>query len=291
MFRGSELPRLLVLLVIAAAGWAYVWGYAEGRHEPAEPPPVAGTTPAPIVADRSPEFETVRDKTPLSFRDSAAYARLLARARETPASRLAAGSRRDVFLGHLIERPAHYRGIAIHLLGTARRVLRYESALSRNGWLYEAWVFTPDSQNHPYVCVFEDPPAGFPIGADLSERVAFDGYFLKLLAYRAGDTARFAPVLVGRLGWTPAASGTGDSARGPVFWISAVLAALFLASLVRWVVKLRRFLAPRPRPSLLSSDRPHDDLSPEALAGFLAALSEDDAAGEAESAGPEPRSP
>jgi hypothetical protein len=237
---------------------------------------VAGAPPAPIVPDSSPEFETVRDKTPLSFRDTAAYAQLLTRARETPAERLAAQSRRDVFLSHLYERPAHYRGVPIHLLGTAGRVARYESKLSRNGWLYEAWVVTPDSQGFPYVCVFEDPPRGFPIGADISERVVFDGYFLKLLAYRAGDKARVAPVLVGRLGWTPPAAGAGGSTRGPSFWISLALAAMFLVSLMRWVAQLRRFLAPRPRPSLLSSDRPHDEISPEALAGFLENLSEDE---------------
>ena len=53
------------------------------------------------------------------------------------------------------------------------------------------------------MCVFEDPPAGFPIGANVSERVVFNGYFLKLMKYQAGDTTRGAPLLVGRIGWQP----------------------------------------------------------------------------------------
>ena len=75
----------------------------------------------------------------------------------------------------------------VHLLGTARRILSYESKLSRTGWLYEAWVNTPESQNYPYVCVFEEAPKGLPDRPDVSERVVFNGYFLKLMRYQAGD--------------------------------------------------------------------------------------------------------
>src|SRR5262249_32036977 len=42
-------------------------------------------------------------------------------------------------------------------------------------------------------------PAGLPGGRNLSERITFDGYFLRLLAYDAADVPRYAPWLVGRL--------------------------------------------------------------------------------------------
>ena len=125
-------------------------------------PPAASPPPAPIEPDTSPEFAGLRDKTPLSFRDTAAYATLLERARGVSADALAAQARRDLLFTHLWERPEKYRGVPVHLLGTARRVLSYESKLSRTGRLYEAWIFTPESQNHPYVCVFEDSARGLP---------------------------------------------------------------------------------------------------------------------------------
>ena len=87
------------------------------------------------------------------------------------------------------------------------RVLRYESKLSKTGWLYEAWIFTPTPARYPYCCVFEDVPEGLPVGPNVSERVVFNGYFLKLMSYQAGDVPRGAPVLVGRIGWDLAADG------------------------------------------------------------------------------------
>ena len=202
-FRGSELPRLAILSVVMLAGWGIFWSYAQNRPAPGEPPVTVEERPQPVVADRSIEFETVTDRTPMSFRDNAAYTLLLDRSRSKTPAELAGESRRDLLLTHLWERPEHYRGVPIHILGSALRVLRYESKLSKTGWLYEAWVMTPETRRVPYVCVFEDVPKGFPIGPNVSERVVFNGYFLKLMKYEASDVARGAPVLVGRIGWEP----------------------------------------------------------------------------------------
>ncbi len=54
----------------------------------------------------------------------------------------------------------------------------------------------------PYVCVFEDAPEGFPIGPNVSERVVFNGYFLKIMKYQAADVARGAP------SWSAGSAGT-----------------------------------------------------------------------------------
>ncbi len=120
-FRGSELPRLLVLLVASwsPAGW---WPGSTGKVRPAaKPAPVSSRTTRPVVPDRSIEFESVTDRTPMSLRDNAAY---VARCSTVPASDEArrAGevrSRRDVLLTHIWERPELYRGVPIHLEGTA----------------------------------------------------------------------------------------------------------------------------------------------------------------------------
>lgn len=275
MFQGSELPRMLFLLAIAVAGWWAVWHYLTRRQaEPPEPQAVVAGRPEPVVPDRSPEFETVTDKTPLSFRDTAAYEKLLKQSREASPAGLAARARRDVYYAHLYDQPKEYRGVPVHLLGLARRVLYYKSKMSRTGWLYEAWVVTPDSQNNPYVCVFEEAPKGFPVGPDVSERIVFNGYFLKRMSYSAGDVPRVAPLLIGRVGWTAHAPAKASPDRTAYLFAGGV-AVMFTISLARWIMQLRRSLAPKPRPSLLR-DRAVDVIEPEALSSYLENLPEDD---------------
>ncbi len=241
-FRGSEFSRLVILLAVLVGGiWAF-WQYGRARPIPVVPPAVAGPPPKPVEPDRSVEFESVTDRTPMTLRDTAAYSLLIDRARGKSAVQLAAESRRDLFLTHFWERPEHYRGVPVHIDGTALRVLRYESKLSRTGWLYEAWIETPETGRYPYVCVFEDPPKGFPIGPNLSERVVFNGYFLKIMKYQAGDVARGAPLLIGRIGWDASQSafakapGSGSTLK----WTLILLAIMFVVTLTRWLATMRR---------------------------------------------------
>ena len=148
---------------------------------------------------------------------------------------------------HLWERPERHRGVPVHLEGDARRVLRYESKLSKTGWLYEAWITTPEGGKYPYVCVFESAPRGFPIGPTVAERVVFNGYFLKILKYEAGDVARGAPVLVGRIGWNPGQSGGGGAAgSGSLLqWTLILLGCMFVVTLLRWIFSLTRSMGRR----------------------------------------------
>jgi hypothetical protein len=284
-FRGSELTRLVILAAIMVAGWALVWGYAVSRRGP-EPAgdrvlAVEGT-PRPVVADRSAEFETVTDRTPMGFRDNAAYAMLLERARNKSPVELATDARRDIFLTHLWERPELYRGVPIHLLGTARRVLYYESKLSRTGWIYEAWIFPVEERGFPYVCVFEEAPKGFPIGPDVSERVVFNGYFLKLLRYQAGDVPRGAPVLVGRLGWDPSPKISAQNPDRTLFWSLVVLGLVFTASLLRWGFQLLRYLgalSPRTSASASASLSPSEEIDPAKFQAWLETVPDQDEPG------------
>ena len=105
-FRGSELPRLLFLAAVMVVGWVLVWNYAQKLNQAAEQELTVKGKPEPVVADQSIEFETVTDRTPIEFRDNAAYALLLARARGRTPEELAAVARRDVVLAHLWEKPA-----------------------------------------------------------------------------------------------------------------------------------------------------------------------------------------
>lgn len=277
LFRGSELPRLLILAAIMVLGWGLVWRFARQRPEPVEPEPRAEAKPAPVVPDKSEAFETVTDRTPISFRDSAAYTRLLEKARETTPAELAAESRRDIALTHLWERPELYRGVPVHLLGTAMRVIRFESKLSQTGWLYEAWIVTPDARKYPYTCVFEEPPPGFPIGTDISERVVFNGYFLKIMKYQAGDVTRGAPVLVGKLGWDPhPVEPPAAESNRMLFWSLVVLGAMFFLSLARWTYQLFHFLS-GPRSTRANAIHPTDDIPPEDLSAWVESVAHKEA--------------
>jgi hypothetical protein len=277
LFHGSELPRLVILSVIMVAGWAVAWHYTQRPPEPVEPPVTVSGRPEPVVPDRAAEFETVTDRTPMSFRDNAAYALLLDRARSKTPAELAGTSRRDVVLTHLWERPDHYRGVPIHLLGTALRVIRYDSKFSKNGWLYEASIITPEARRVPYQCVFEDAPQGFPIGTNLSERVVFNGYFLKIMKYEAADVARGAPVLIGRIGWEPREPSTAEPGgmTPTLCWTLIALAAMFFISLVRWIVPLRRLFTP-PDPFEPPKRMPTNDLDPRALDAWVRSVGHED---------------
>ena len=164
------------------------------------------------------------------------------------------------------------------------RVIRFESKLSKTGWLYEAWIVTPDARKYPYTCVFEEPPQGFPIGTDLSERVVFNGYFLKIMKYQAGDVARGAPVLVGKLGWDPRPEpAPAAESNRTLFWSLVVLGGMFFLSLGRWVFQLFHLLS-GPRASKGTGIRPSDEIPAEDLNAWVESVARDDP----EDVGPEP---
>jgi hypothetical protein len=275
-FHGSELPRLLILTVVMLLGWGLVWQFAHKLTERGEPAVTVQANPAPVIADRSEEFETVKDRTPLAFRDNAAYSLLLARARDRTPAALAAEARRDVVLAHLWQNPEQYRGVPIHLLGTALRVLAYESKLSKTGWLFEAWIVTPETTRLPYVCVFEEAPKGFPIGHDVSERVVFNGYFLKIMKYQASDVARGAPVLVGRIGWEQHKPSSTAATNTTLWWSLLVLGVLFFISLARWIYQLRRlFISPGALP-LPARTAANEEIDPGSLNAWVRSMASDD---------------
>ncbi len=272
MFRGSELPRLLFLVAIVLAGWPMIVLFARPSADDKPPPrQLPAAEIRPVVPDDGIEFQALVDKKPIQARESAAYGELLRRARETSPAELSASSRRDILYTHLWERPKLYRGVPVHIEGTAKRILTYEAnpELAPKGRLFEAWVYSDENRAFPYVLIFEEPPAGLTVGHDLFHRVTFDGYFLKLLSYQAGDNLRAAPLLVGRLYSTPAPAPAPapmvelrDLSRRDRFAIIFVLLLGYIV--VRTFFQVRKALAPtRPRrdPSSLEPALPHDQVS------------------------------
>ena len=275
MFRGKELSRLMLLATLAAAGWVFYFLNDGPRAAPPPPPPRASEIPQPIPPDDGPEFLGIQDKVALSFRDNPAYAKLLRRVRTTSAADLGKQSRREVLFAQILSRPDLYRGVPIRIDGTALRVMvqdHIDPSLSPRRRLYEAWAITKDSQGYPYCLVFEDPPKNLAVGDDLDERIFFDGYFLKLMAYQARNHERFAPLLIGRL----TKYGPSASARPLVplpkgwdrgHWVILGLAVLTVLALIRFGFRLRRQFAPTWRPP--TSITPIDQIDPDSLASWL----------------------
>ncbi len=297
-FRGSELPRLLLLAGITVAGIVAVVASANRQVDRPEPP----SMPRPTVSmplpppDPALELEGLLDKTPMTARDNPAYLLLLDRVRLTPPAELDRQARRDVVFSQLIDNPARYRGLPIQLEGTILRVLRQdtsESKLFPNGHFYEAHLITSDSQNFPYILAFEDAPAHLPIGDDVRLHATFSGYFFKLFAYVAGDGRRFAPLLVGRIRWlenpgagtAPGQRPGGRNAGSIGLWPWLAIGALGLYATIRWTLFFRRRFAPisrLPRRTTIVTDR----IDPDALTEWLNAPPEaDDELGDRSSPG------
>jgi hypothetical protein len=286
-FRGTESPRFLLLLGIVALGWPVAIIMAT---RPRAPEVVQRADEAKIAPpEDSIEFRAIEDRTRLSFKENAAYAELLKRARTTSPAKLAAESARHVMFSQLFSRPARFRGVLVHVDGNALRVMVHDELnheLVPNGVIYEAWVVTSDSQKNPLVLVFENPPMGFPVGDKLYERVTFDGYFLKLLAYQAGDVMRSAPMLVGRLHWLrePQVEERNWS-QDFMYWMFGALTLLTLFAVIRMWPS-----AGGPSHSLPSlATRPSEEISPKDLTRWLNESEAEDAGDETEKNGHDTR--
>jgi hypothetical protein len=276
MFRGSELPRLLAMVTFLILGLAMVFTVLTRQQsvDQRPAPRVARERPLP-PPDDSPELLGVVDKARLTPRENPGYLTLLERIRSVDPATLALDSRRDVVYSQLLDNPRRYRGLPIHIEGTARRTLfqpAEESQLYREKAFYESYVFTGDSQNFPYILVFEEPPEDLLVGDDLFQRVVFDGYFFKLLRYKAADAERYAPMLIGRVRYAEpheSALPTESGLRLPSPGWLALIAALLGLTILRWVLYVRGALRKQSRPVRQARPPVNEEISPEALQSWL----------------------
>lgn len=188
----------------------------------------------------------IRDFREITPEESASYYAILRYARETdPAQQRAAAAellqkRReeitsDVFRQDpdrpypiyvdMLNNPERFRGRLVTLEGYVRRLLLIGENEHGLDNLYEAWLYTDDSQGHPAVVVFSAKPEEMPEGNDISEHVRITGYFFKLWRYEAQDNDRFTPmILAHRIQWFPDESIT----RTPSLLLYVALAVIMV---------------------------------------------------------------
>lgn len=110
----------------------------------------------------------------------------------------------------LFKNSDRYKGRLVTLTGRVRKLIHYPAEKNEYGikTLYEAWLFTDDSQQNPTVVICtEVPPAlkdGLPQGTDVIDHVTITGYLFKMYVYNAQDTTRVAPLILAKqLEWNP----------------------------------------------------------------------------------------
>lgn len=259
-------PEAVVTVAQAVAPSQEVSDDSEsGRFEvpSAESPDTAGEAPEFDAATQPPEappgpvgldlsrLAVVRDNTRLSMRgneEAEPYYYVLDFASRIEPAELEALARRDLTFAQFLDSPGDYRGELVHLQGAVKRLIRYEAGPNDYGLdqLYEAWLFTEDSYNNPYVIVCTRIPEGMPMGDAISERVRVAGFFFKNNAYSAADAPRIAPmILAQRLVWIrPAAASGGPT---PLKVLAGLIAVGSVAAVVVFLWLRRRTPSPADR--------------------------------------------
>lgn len=131
----------------------------------------------------------------------------------------------------MFQNPTAYEGQPVTLNGYAREIRKYPAGENAVGlqMLYEAWVYTDDSQGNPAVVVAAGPD-DVPLGGDLQVPMRVTGYFFKIYGYEAHDTTRVAPmILAGHLDVLPE-----PSPARPPWWFLALFAGIF-GALILWL--------------------------------------------------------
>jgi hypothetical protein len=199
----------------------------------------------PYVADA---LKLVEDRAELGPDDEAAYYGLLEVARRTPPEDLfrramdlkavrvsqwhAAQRAAYSQFYELLNSPKEFRGQPVALSGHVIRAIEVPADENPYGIerLYEFWLVTDDSQQHPAVVITTEKPEGFPLGESLVDHVSATGLFLKLWLYPSRDQqTRLCPLILARsITWQP----RRESSTGWWFNAGLVIAALAVMALM-----------------------------------------------------------
>ena len=169
-----------------------------------------------------------------SGEEGLAFCEALVKARKTSKQAFQNSVTRGLTYANLYHEPKLHRGKVVHFEGRLRRLIRFEppeeTKLDGVTDQYEGWIFDPDIYGANPVCViFTDLPADLEPGDKLDVRVSFDGYFFKRYRYKAADTWRDAPLLIGHTIIVNQKPAKPDAEEGGFF--SGFMAVTFLVLL------------------------------------------------------------
>ena len=172
---------------------------------------------AALVKLNKGDFTTVKDEYPLQGRltndgEYTAYGLTFIQAHKFSPEVLSRYARQDFVYADLIgDLREHYLRELIHVEGRlvqlrkldAPERLRETTDIKE---IYAGWIYNKNQPEHPINVAFLELPPEITLGESLSYRVAFDGYYFKLLAYEATRDKRAdgkpqwrkAPLLIGQ---------------------------------------------------------------------------------------------
>jgi hypothetical protein len=194
-------------------------------------------------------------------RESAAYYRILAQARNVPVREMEAAADPNASYANLMASPARFRGRPVRLAGDVRNLFAYEAPPNEFGvtQLYDAWILTTDSGNQPFRVVCLSIPADLQPGTNLNRQVQVVGYFFKKEAYetQAGAMNVAPTLLAGRLEFyaPPEAMPDVEEAAPWLIAVIVVVGLAMLATVIGFAISdSRRRLRPAVPEQISSAD-------------------------------------
>ena len=146
-------------------------------------------------------LDVVRDNEVGIRRDEApVFYWLLDHARRVSSTKLEKAGLREVQYINLMNDPDRFRGEPITIEGDLWRLDEFDAGRNDYGVsrMYQGWVFTGDSGNHPYRIVCTSLGKGIQPGENLRKPVRITGYFFKREAYQSNGGIHIAPTLLAR---------------------------------------------------------------------------------------------
>jgi len=220
---GAGQPLTAAALLQAGAGFSLWSGLPENpSSEESKAPPLVN-------------LESVEDNTPVrSGEEGLAFCEALVKAHKTSNQTFQNSVTRGLTYANLFLESKLHRGKVFHFEGRLKRLSRFEppeeTKLDGVADQYEGWIFDPDIYGaNPVYVIFTDLPAGLEPADKLDVRVSFDGYFFKRCRYKAADTWRDAPLLIGHTIIVNQKPAKPDAEEGGFF--SGFMAVTFLVLL------------------------------------------------------------
>jgi hypothetical protein len=169
--------------------------------------------------------------------EQGALSTVLERVERASSEDLLLSARSDVGYRVLNTDSAAYRGQLIRIEGTLWRVAPFpigEGDQRRE--LVQAWMFTPDSGNHPWMVLLAEKPANIEYGDQIDRQVIVAGYYFKQYGYPTETGVTIAPMLIARtLHVRPIRTTHAPRTENLSYYVAAVLGILaVLFGLMIW---------------------------------------------------------
>jgi hypothetical protein len=275
-FRGGELRwmmtglfTLVVLFMLmnrlrepGALGW--LANINPTPDLPHKSPPVAALPQATGPTDEDPDqAETAREDLQamsdgtlgMGPEEQIPYDRLVFWVKNQSFARLWARGQKNPAYTYLYDQADKHRGM-LAALDVDIRIVHKAGKNEHGVPLSEVWATTKQSGDRLYDLIVVDLPAGIPFDRPIQEPARFAGYFLKLQGYHPGSSKpgiapEKAPLLIGRLEWTPTEESLTADSRREWIWGSVALGLIVIVLAIRFAMgKLRR--RPDARRGILS---------------------------------------